>query len=142
MRWFFPLFISSILWASTAFAADAAGTWKGLIETIAGTAECTIMLIVDGEKISGSLKMDVYGAAIENGRINGDKVSFTVNMDFGKLTYEGVISGDELKFIVSASDGSWAPLNCKKQKQAVHIYSGHGLCVDLYCIHEKYYLSS
>jgi hypothetical protein len=117
MRRFFSLFISSILWAATAFAADAAGTWKGSIETIVGTAECTIILIVDGEKISGSIKMDVFGAAIENGRVHGDKVSFTVHMDFGILTYEGVISEDELKFIVSASDGSWAPLNCKRQKQ-------------------------
>jgi hypothetical protein len=131
MRWFFYLFISALMWASTASAADAAGTWKGFIETIVGITECTIILKVDGGKISGSLKMDVYGATIENGRVNGDKVSFTVNMDFGRLTYEGVISGDELKFIVSASDGSYAPLNCKRQKQSVHIYSGHSLCVIL-----------
>jgi hypothetical protein len=115
MRWIFSLSILSIIWAPNSFAADAAGTWKGFIETIVGTAECTIILKTDGEKISGSLKMDVYGAAIENGRVRGNKVSFTVNMDFGRLTYEGVLSGDELKFIVSASDGSWAPLDCKKQ---------------------------
>jgi hypothetical protein len=127
MRRFFSLFISAMIWASTAFAVDADGTWKGFIETIVGASECTIILKVDGEKISGSLKMDVYGAAIENGRIDGDKVLFTVNMDFGKLTYEGVISGDELKFIVSASDGSWAPLNCKRQKQTAAAMFGGDL---------------
>ena len=115
MRRIFPLAVLSIL-ASSAFAADAAGTWKGSISTIVGISECTIILKTEGEKISGTVRMDVFGADITNGSIKEDRVSFTVNMDFGTLTYDGTLSGDELKFIVSAPDDSYAPLNCKRQK--------------------------
>jgi|WetSurMetagenome_2_1015567.scaffolds.fasta_scaffold55625_3 hypothetical protein len=111
----FPLAVLAIL-TPAVFAADAAGTWEGPISTIVGISECTIILKIEGEQISGTVRMDVYGADITNGRLDGDKVSFTVNMDFGTLTYAGRISGDELKFIVSTTDGSFAPLNCKRQK--------------------------
>ena len=110
-----PLALWAIL-TSPASAADAGGTWKGSISTIVGISECTIILKTEGEKISGTVRMDVFGADITSGRIMEDKVSFTVNMDFGTLTYEGTLSGDELKFIVSAPDGSYAPLNCTRQK--------------------------
>jgi hypothetical protein len=115
MRRFFPLTVLAIL-TSPVFAADAAGTWKGSISTIVGISECTIILKTEGEKIGGTVRMDVFGADITNGRLDGNKISFTVNMDFGTLTYEGVVSGDELRFIVSAPDGSYAPLHCKRQK--------------------------
>jgi hypothetical protein len=115
MSRFFPLAVLATL-TSIAFAADADGTWKGSISTIVGISECTINIKTEGEKISGTVRMDVFGADITNGRLNGSKVSFSVNMDFGTLIYEGVVSGDELKFIVSAPDGSYAPLNCKRQK--------------------------
>jgi hypothetical protein len=111
----FPLAVLAIL-VPAAFAADAAGTWKGSISTVVGMSECTIVLKTEGEKISGTVRMDVFGADITNVKLEGNRVSFTVNMDFGTLTYEGVVSGDELKFIVSAPDGSYAPLNCKRQK--------------------------
>jgi hypothetical protein len=119
MRWFF-LLAAWMAWALTAYAADATGTWKGSIKTIVGDAECIINLKTDGEKISGTIKMDVFDAEIENGKLNADKVSFVVRMDFGTLIYEGTLSGDELNFIVSAPDGSYAPMNCKRQKQTDH----------------------
>jgi hypothetical protein len=56
-----------------------------------------------------------WKGSINTGKLVGNKVLFTVQMDFGTLTYEGTVSGNELKFIVSAPDGSYAPMNCKKQ---------------------------
>jgi hypothetical protein len=116
MRRVLPQIVIAMLMPTMALAADAAGTWKGSISTIVGISECTIIIKAEGENISGTVRMDVIGADITNGRIKGDQVSFTVNVDFGTLTYEGTVSGDELKFIVSAPDGSYAPTNCKRKK--------------------------
>ena len=98
------------------YAADAAGTWKGTAETPMGPMETTIVLQVDGTTLNGSVKTDMFESKIEKGVINGDKVSFVINMDFGTLTYEGTVSGDELKLNVNGPDGSPSPLNCKRQK--------------------------
>jgi len=105
-----------LILSSTGLAADTAGTWKGSIRTIAGISECILIIKTEGAKVSGTVQMDVYGADITDGKLDGEKLSFTVHMDFGTLTYEGIVSGNELRFIVSAPDGSYAPLTCTKGK--------------------------
>jgi hypothetical protein len=115
MRWIFTQVLGCVL-APVVLAAGLSGTWKGSIETAIGKTECTIVLKAEGQELSGSVLMDVFGAAIENGKIIGDKISFAARMDFGTLTYDGTVAGDEIKFIVSAPDGSYAPMNCRRQK--------------------------
>jgi len=98
------------------YAADANGTWKGTAETPMGPMETTIVLHADGTTLTGSVKTEMFESKIEKGVINGDKVSFEINMDFGTLTYAGTVAGDELKLNVTGPDGSPSPLNCKRQK--------------------------
>jgi hypothetical protein len=98
------------------YAADAAGTWVGTAETPMGPMETTIVLQVAGTTLNGSVKTEMFESKIEKGVINGDKVSFEINMDFGTLAYAGTVAGDELKLNVTGPDGSPAPLNCKRQK--------------------------
>jgi hypothetical protein len=115
MRWIFALVIMLML-TFIAVAADVTGTWKGTMETPMGAMENTISLKADGGKLSGSVKTDMFEANIENGKLNGDKVSFVINIEFGTLTYEGSLAGDELKLNVTGPDGSQTPLNAKRQK--------------------------
>jgi hypothetical protein len=97
------------------YAADATGTWKGTAETPMGPMETTIVLQAEGTTLNGSVKTEMFESKIEKGVINGDKVSFVINMDFGTLTYEGTVAGDELKLNVTGPDGTPSPLNCKRQ---------------------------
>ena len=62
---------------------------------------------------------------IEEGKIDGDKVSFAVNMEFGKLTYSGTFTDDTLKLKMSFGGGAAGgpggdmpamEITCKRQK--------------------------
>ena len=115
MKWSFivALVLMSVL---ISYAADINGTWKGTMETPMGAMENTITLQADGAKLSGLVKSDMFESKIENGALKDNKVSFIINMDFGTLTYEGTLDGDELKLNVTGPDGSPTALNCKRQK--------------------------
>jgi len=103
-----------------AFAADAVtGTWKGNIETPGGTFENTFILKADGDKLTGTLQGGPGGEMkIEEGKVDGNNISFVVNMEFGKLSYTGAVSGDDLKLKVSFGGGEMPPMdiNCKRVK--------------------------
>jgi len=103
-----------------AFAADAVtGTWKGNIETPGGTFENTFILKADGDKLTGTLQGGPGGEMkIEEGKVDGNNISFVVNMEFGKLSYAGAVSGDDLKLKVSFGGGEMPPMdiNCKRVK--------------------------
>jgi len=113
-RYFFVAFI--LMSALAVCAADINGTWKGTMETPMGAMENTITLQADGNTLNGSVKTDMFEAKIEKGALNGDKVTFIINMDFGTLTYEGTVAGDELKLNVTGPDGSPTELKAKRQK--------------------------
>jgi hypothetical protein len=104
-----------------ASAADISGTWKGTIETPGGAFENTFVLKAEGAKLTGTLQGGPGGEMkIDEGKIEGDKVSFSITMEFGKLTYAGTYTADDLKLKVSMSGGGGEmppmELNCKRVK--------------------------
>ena len=113
------LFWSLAAMALVAYAAAIDGTWKGNVDTPAGTFETTLVLKADGNQLTGTVQGGPAGEMkVEEGKIDGDKVSFVVNMDFGKLSYAGTVSGDDLNLKVTLADGGMPPmdLNCKRVK--------------------------
>jgi hypothetical protein len=97
-------------------AADLTGTWKGNLESAMGPIASTIVLQTADAKLTGSVKTELHEAKIENAELNGNKISFITNTDFGKLYYEGVVTAEEMKLHVTGQDGNPLPLNVKKQK--------------------------
>jgi len=108
MRWL--LLAAAALFTLTASAADISGTWKGTADTPVGKIERTFVFKVNGNKLTGETTSQMTGTSqITDGKIDGDKVTFTLNMnvqgqDF-KLTYTGKITGDEIAFHVESADG-------------------------------------
>jgi hypothetical protein len=96
-------------------AADIAGTWKGSMDTPMGNVETTITLQA-GETLAGTVKVAEYEAKIENAKLEGDKIYFEINIEPGKMTYEGTVAGDEMKLTVTGTTGNKYQLNCKRQK--------------------------
>src|SRR5215831_6986346 len=86
-------------------AADLAGTWKGPIETQMGTMDVTIT-IQRGASLAGQVNAGQYEGAIENGKVDGDKISFEANIDPGKLAFEGTVTGDEMKLNMTGTQGT------------------------------------
>src|SRR5579885_1218941 len=87
--------------AITASAADITGTWKGTAETPMGKVERTFVFKQDGNKVTGETTSDVMGKSdIEDGTIDGDNLTFTINVNFqgneAKVNYSGKVKGDEI----------------------------------------------
>lgn len=98
------------LFAFTVSAADVTGNWKGTAETPNGTIERTFTFKVDGNKLTGETTSQMMGkSTLENGKVEGDNVSFTITVKFQdnemKLNYQGKVSGNEIKFHVEGSGG-------------------------------------
>ena len=104
------MFLCSLLLAVTisALAADVAGKWVAQVPGRDGQArETTLMFKMDGDKLTGTMSGGQGGdAAISEGKVAGDVVTFSVESPRGKRTYTGAISGDEIKF---KREGGQAP---------------------------------
>jgi len=89
-------------------AEDVSGTWKGTAETPMGAQVNTFVLKADGNKLTGTISNDMQGSQqIAGGKIDGDKVSFSVTTDFGVITYVGTVKGDSLKLTLTVGDGQF-----------------------------------
>ena len=79
----------------TLLAADITGTWTASFDTQIGQQNYTYEFKVDGSTLSGSMKSGNGESSIEDGKVEGDNVSFTENMNYQdtplKITYTGRI---------------------------------------------------
>ena len=114
MRLRLTLAITALL-ALTLSAADLAGNWKGSMETQMGATEVTIT-IQPGAALAGKVKAGDYEAPLEKARLDGDKISFEMNIEHGKIAFEGTVAGDEMKLTVTGIQGDKYALLCKRQK--------------------------
>lgn len=90
-----------LLAAAPALAAEVDGRWTGTMETPMGAVPLTFTFKADGDKLTGSMVgMEGMEIAIANGKVDGDKISYTVTIDFGgmslEMNYKGVVAGGEI----------------------------------------------
>ena len=96
--------------ASSAYAADLTGTWTGDF-TVANGDSIHLLLTLkqDGAKLSGTVSGAQIGQMeISDGKVDGDKVSFSVMYNGMMIKNEGVISGDTIKLTASNDQGGFA----------------------------------
>ena len=92
--------------AIPAVAADVSGNWKGSVSTANGDLPIAFTLKADGEKLTGTMSgPDGAPVAIEEGKIDGNNISFSVTLAFNgnsfSLSYKGVVSDDQIAFTSS-----------------------------------------
>lgn len=93
--------------AASACAADLTGTWTGNMVTANGdTILLTFTLKQDGEKLSGTVSSPQLEAMeIVDGKIDGDKLSFSVIYNGTTIKSEGVISEEQIKLSSKTGEG-------------------------------------
>ena len=96
------LTLGLLVFALPAFAADVDGKWTGSIDTPNGPAQVSFMFKADGATLTGTTTgPDGAEVKIKNGKVDGSKISFDVDLDFGgmpfTLSYNGVVSPDQIK---------------------------------------------
>ena len=94
--------VGLLLIAAPAFAADVDGKWTGTVSTPMGDLPVQYEFKADGATLTGTtLGFDGGSVPIKNGKVDGNKISFTVTFDFGGMTldlsYTGVVSASEIK---------------------------------------------
>ena len=96
------LILALLLWAAPAMAADVDGKWAGTVSTPGGDFPVTFEFKADGTKLTGTTMSPEGGSVnIKDGKIDGNKISFGVSLDFGgmaiDIAYSGVVSPTEVK---------------------------------------------
>jgi len=91
-----------LLTAAPARAADVDGKWTGSLDTPMGAVMVGFSFKADGAMLSGTTTgPDGSEIAIKNGKVEGDKISFLVSIDFGgmslDLNYTGVVKKDSVE---------------------------------------------
>jgi hypothetical protein len=92
------------------FGADITGKWTGKIETPNGSRDVNMTFKADGATLTGSVSGRNGDTPIENGKIDGDNISFTVTRSFNgnefKTNYKGTVAGDTIKLNFQMRDNT------------------------------------
>ena len=111
-----------LLGISRVIAADITGTWKASFETQIGQQHYTYEFVVKGTTLTGKIQSEMGGAAeIQQGKVDGDKVSFVEIFKFDgneiQITYTGrITSDDEIKFTRQVADFATEELVARRAK--------------------------
>lgn len=85
------------------FAADVTGKWTGEVPRRDGGADTTIFdLVVEGEKVSGTVTTPTATYPIKGGEAQNDTVEFYIGVNMGRevrFTYTGKVNGEEIVFV-------------------------------------------
>jgi len=117
------LFVISILLVASfaLMAADVSGKWTFEQPGRGGNPgrPVTITLKADGSTLTGTMPAGGRGGApadpiaISDGKVDGDKISFTVKREMNGNTmvtkYEGTVAGDELKLKITRTGQDGTP---------------------------------
>ena len=95
--------------AVTMLAADINGKWTATMQGRNGNSrEVTYNLKADGSKLTGTMTTPMGEREIENGKIDGDTVSWSQTMNFQgesrTMNYTGKVEGDVIKVTMKAGD--------------------------------------
>jgi hypothetical protein len=111
------------LTTATALAADFTGTWTGEMAGGNGGFQISFTFKQDGAKLTGTVQGPQGDPiTISDGKIDGDKISFSVSFNGMTITHEGTINaaGDEIKLTTKSSDGQFpgGEMTLKRAKAA------------------------
>ena len=98
---------------SSVRAADVTGKWIAHVAGAQGQGDSDITLVfkVDGETLTGTLNNSLMPGdiAIDEGKISGDDISFSLKRKMGenemKVVWKGKVTGDEIRFTRAMEGG-------------------------------------
>ena len=95
---FATIALLALVMASVAMAADVTGIWKASMQGPDGQSmELTFNLKADGAKLTGTVTSPMGEMPISEGKVDGDKIEFTVETEQFKVVHKGTFTGDTMK---------------------------------------------
>jgi hypothetical protein len=87
--------------AVPAMAADVDGKWTGSVDTPNGPFPVIFVFKAEGSTLNGTTGPTGVEVPIKKGKIEGNQISFDLDVDFGGMSftfsYTGVVSPTEIK---------------------------------------------
>ena len=107
--------------ARSAMAADITGKWTASFDTQIGVQNYTYEFVVKDGVLTGKAKSENGESALQNGKVEGDTVTFVENLQFQgmdiRIEHKGKItSADEIKFIRQVADFATEQLVAQRAK--------------------------
>jgi len=91
--------------ALSAFASNVTGKWTAEDKDPDGNpSTITFVFKQEGAKLTGTVAIPAETANIDNGKVDGDKVSFVAVFSFGAISSAGTVHGDEIALTVKSDD--------------------------------------
>jgi hypothetical protein len=108
--------ILSALFATVSYAADINGRWEGSVSGPNGDFQIAFNFKVDGAKLTGTVESPNGDIPIEDGKVEGDHISFKTHFDNSEVKHEGTVSGDTIQLKV---EGPWgeSEMTLKRAKE-------------------------
>lgn len=103
-----------MLLAAALFAADVSGKWSGEVPGRGGQTAATFVFKVDGDKLTGTMTGPQGEVALQEGKVAGDKISFSTVGANAKILFEGTVSGSEIKMTRTREGGQAREFTLKK----------------------------
>jgi hypothetical protein len=86
------------------YAADVDGKWTGNMATPNGDVPVNFTFKADGATLTGTTGGPAGEIKIENGKVDGSNISFSVTFDFNgmpfTMNYKGIVASSEIKFTI------------------------------------------
>lgn len=102
MRTLGLLLLALFVFTMPSLAQSVDGVWEGEVQGRNGMQAVTFNLKADGAKLTGKVSTRRGDVDIEDGKIDGDQISFKTTLSFGgntaTMVYTGKVSGDEIAF--------------------------------------------
>ena len=120
MHSFVRILLAAML-AVAAFAAEVDGKWKATFEAPNGqTIQSMFDFKAEGSNLTGTVTGRTGEAKIQDGKIDGDTITFTVTRNFNgqdlKIGYKGKVASDEIKMTVSFGEDRTFDMVAKREK--------------------------
>lgn len=80
------------------------GNWKGSRETQNGTFEVNYTFKVEGNKLTGTWKTQFGESPIQEGTVDGKKISYSISFNDRKMSYTGELVSDK-ELVVKSERG-------------------------------------
>ncbi len=104
----------------SALGADFSGKWAAEFDTQIGVQKYTYDLHADGSKLTGKAISQRGETEIQDGKIDGDTISFVEVLNFEgndlRIEYTGKIAGDTIKFTRHVGDFATEEFVAKRVK--------------------------
>lgn len=107
---FFVLALAMVSACLLAADANVGGNWEMTMDSPHGKLTGPLTLQQDGTKITGSYETEHAGKLAVTGAVDGDKITFTMEVPAGPMTisFEGAKHGDKLSGTTKPLNGEWS----------------------------------